>query len=76
MDKDDVIGIIALFIIAIAIFIIGSVLIEDTDTQENIDIYEVQTQQCEHEWIVSSKYDFIFKSYKTISKCAKCGKEV
>lgn len=74
MDKDDVIGIIALFIIAIAIFIIGSVLIEDTDTQENIDIYEVQ--QCEHEWVVSSKYDLLFKSYKTISKCAKCGKEV
>lgn len=33
-------------------------------------------EACQHEWVVTSKYDFILQSYKTISKCSKCGKEV
>lgn len=76
MDKDDVIGIIMFFLVIVAIFIIGSVTIENANTQDNVDIYKAQPKQCEHEWVISSKYDFIFSQYKTISKCSKCGKEI
>lgn len=33
-------------------------------------------ENCEHDWVVTSKYDFFRESYKTITKCSKCGKEV
>lgn len=31
---------------------------------------------CEHEFVVTSDYDFWLRSYKTFSKCIKCGLEV
>ena len=31
---------------------------------------------CEHEFVVSSKFNFWIKSYKTVSICQKCGLEV
>lgn len=33
-------------------------------------------ENCEHDFVITSKYDFWRSSYKTISKCAKCGKIV
>ena len=35
-----------------------------------------EESNCEHDWAITSKYDWIRKSYKTISKCSICGKEV
>ena len=32
---------------------------------------------CEqHEYVITSKYNWFLDKYKTISKCTKCGKEV
>ena len=76
MDKEDVIITIVAFLVVVAFLIIGLLAIKNADTQDNVDIYEVQPKQCEHEWVISSKYDLLFKSYKTISKCAKCGEEI
>lgn len=55
----------------------------------DIDVDAVQSQQleeqhrieslqaeCEHDWVVTSKYDFIWRQFRTISKCSKCGKEI
>lgn len=33
-------------------------------------------ENCEHDFVTTSKYDFWGNSYKIISKCAKCGKIV
>lgn len=33
-------------------------------------------ENCEHDFVITSKYDFWRSSYKTISKCTKCGKIV
>lgn len=33
-------------------------------------------ENCEHVWVVTNKYDIWTNSYKTISKCSECGKEV
>lgn len=35
-----------------------------------------QQENCQHDWVITSKYDFILESYRTITKCSKCGKEV
>lgn len=35
-----------------------------------------QVKECEHDWVVTSKYNFWTESYKTISKCSKCGKVI
>lgn len=32
-----------------------------------------QTNCCEHEFVVMTKYDWIFRTYKPYSKCIKCG---
>lgn len=44
--------------------------IEQQTTQNNIQ------DECVHDWVVTSRYNILTKSYKTISKCSKCGKEV
>lgn len=31
---------------------------------------------CEHDWVITSEYSFWFNSYRTVSKCSKCGKVV
>lgn len=33
-------------------------------------------ENCEHDFVITSKYDFLRSSYKTVSKCTKCGKIV
>lgn len=35
-----------------------------------------EESNCKHDWVITSKYDWIRESYKTISKCSICGKEV
>lgn len=33
-------------------------------------------EYCNHEFVITSKYDWYRESYKTISKCTKCEKEI
>lgn len=39
---------------------------------------KIVQEECEqeHEWVITSKYDFWRNTYRTISKCSKCGKEI
>lgn len=37
---------------------------------------KVLQEECKHDWVVTSKYVLLRDSYKTISKCSKCGKEI
>lgn len=62
-------------IIAIIIAVILLVYVSNKIIIYNNEIPKVQ-QECEHDWVVTSEYDFIFKSYKTVSKCSKCGKKL
>lgn len=36
----------------------------------------IEHKECKHDWVVTSKYSFWTDTYKTISKCSKCGKIV
>lgn len=31
---------------------------------------------CEHDWVVVSKYHFLTQSWRNISKCSRCGEVV
>ena len=44
--------------------------LEIINTEQAIE----QLTECEHDWVVTSKYNFWLKCYKTVSKCSKCGK--
>ena len=37
---------------------------------------KIVQDECKHDWVVTSKYVLLRGSYKTISKCSKCGKEI
>ena len=39
----------------------------DTNNTEN------KTETCQHDWVITSRYSFFTNSYKTVSKCSKCG---
>lgn len=41
-----------------------------------INTNKTEIENCEHDFVITSKYVFWRNSYKTISKCTKCGKVV
>lgn len=50
---------------------------KDLEKQENETINNtVDEEKCEHDWVVTSKYNFLTNAYQTYSKCSKCGKEI
>lgn len=63
-------------IIAIVILLtIFGIVVSYLNSEEHQNILNTM-QNCEHDWVITSKYDFFRESYKTITKCSKCGKEV
>lgn len=37
---------------------------------------KVTETPCDHDWVITSKWDWWRNSYKTVSKCSKCGKVI
>lgn len=67
--------------ILLGIMILGVILLtgctEGTyNSTEQNGIENQIIQECEHDWVVTSEYSWIFESYRTVSKCSKCGKVV
>ena len=57
----------------IGIVVSGNKIYED----EKVNMQETKVQQnCEYDWVITSEYDFMHSSYRTVSKCSKCGKVV
>ena len=71
-----IITIIVLMIIALVsvLLLMGSIKAFEID-KDNKQGSEIQ-ESCEHEWVITSEYSFWFNSYRTVSKCSKCGKVV
>ena len=68
-----VITIIVLLIIAsISVLLLNGAFKAFEIEKNNLDIQ----QSCEHEWVITSEYSFLFNSYRTVSKCSKCGKVI
>ena len=74
------ITLVALVVIIIILLILAGVTLEiimPKITNENANTEPtVKQEHCQHEYVITSKWDFFRESYKTISKCSKCGKEV
>lgn len=66
--------IVSLVIILILVLIVlcGCIEVNENTTEER----KIEVVECEHDWVITSKYDWFFSQYKTISKCSKCGKEI
>lgn len=62
-------------LLIIAGVVISLVMYNKEINQQENTISKAQ-EECEHDWVITSKYDYFRKSYKTISKCSKCGKEI
>ena len=61
-------------VVVVALVLIGYFIIF---TLSSSDFRKVEGDiNCEHEFVVSSKYILLRGQYETISKCIKCGKEV
>ena len=56
-------------VILLGIMILGAALLT-SNQNTNIE------PECEHDWAISSKYSWLTSSYRTVSKCSKCGKVV
>ena len=68
-------------IVLLGIMMLGGLVLltgceyETTNSSQEITQTK-QVKECEHDWVVTSKYNFWTESYKTISKCSKCGKVI
>lgn len=60
-------------IICFTIVLVSIVIAINTNKTETVN---TEIENCEHDFVITSKYDFWRSSYKTISKCTKCGKVV
>lgn len=59
--------------ICFTIVLASIVIAINTNKTETVN---TEIENCEHDFVITSKYDFWRSSYKTISKCTKCGKVV
>ena len=82
-EKQKGITLVSLIVTIIVLVILAGIsvgiLLGSTDiSQHQNSIIQRQKEQedCEHDWVITSKYDYFRECYKTISKCSKCGKEV
>lgn len=64
--------IIVIICIWIVFIVIVAAILSNKETYSPV----TENTECEHEFVVTSKYDWWWRSYKTFSKCVKCGLEV
>ena len=65
--------IISMAIIVAFVLIIGLCIKETPPGPATVETVEVV---CEHDYVTTSKYNWFLGSYKTFSKCTKCGEEI
>lgn len=67
---------ISLAIIVAFIFVMSLCIEETPPGPATVETVTVEQTPCEHNYVTTSKYMWLRQSYKTISKCTKCGKEI
>ena len=71
------VSLITTIIVLIILTMVSITIVVETIQNETINTNQINQQEiCNHEWVITSKYDYMKECYKTISKCSKCGKEV
>ena len=76
-------GIILVTTIFVAIFMIvcfSFMVPAFYDWQKEYEYQQSLTEQaqadCDHDWVITSEFNLLWKSYRTVSKCSKCGKVI
>ena len=59
--------------VIISLFKYSGDLAKERNTTNTVNTVQ---ENCEHDWVIKSEYNWILKSYKTYSVCSKCGKEI
>ena len=62
-------------VVIVALVTCGLATLEKEQSLENEKWLQV-VEECQHDYAITSKYNFLVGRYKTISKCTKCGYEV
>ncbi len=62
--------------LAIIGFLVWGLFDVASDAKVKIYAYEELLEPCEHEFVMSSRYNWFFKQYQIVSKCIKCGKVI
>lgn len=62
-------------LIMMATFIV-TILSVDNQNSQTQQVMTEQHKKCDHEFVMTSKWDSFHQQYKTISKCIKCGLEI
>ena len=57
-----------------AVLLTGCAEVSQNQTASNQEATTIQ--ECQHNWTISSEYSWLTNSYRTVSKCSKCGKVV
>ena len=65
-----------LLICVALVFVFGAFIYGISRYKLDKNELDMGNANCEHEYVISSKYDWWFEQYKTISRCTKCGKEI
>lgn len=55
-------------VVVCGIFVIGLETTSKSEPSVKVD--------CQHEWVVTSKYNWFLNGYKTYSVCSKCGGKI
>lgn len=79
LKREKGITLVALIVTIIVLLILAGISIEmimNTNINEYSNSIIQQEENCQHEYVITSKWDYFKDCYKTISKCSKCGKEV
>ncbi len=78
MDKSNFIILCILIVLVVilggAMILMSGAALKELNTR--MDYTEQIQLGCHHEFAITSEYDFIMGSYRTISKCVKCGKTI
>lgn len=83
--KNKIIKSILIIMIVVVIAVIGGTLFAFLGSteyknykQQQEELQKMQDEmqdKCEHDWVVTSRYNHNHGQYYTFSKCTKCGKE-
>lgn len=76
--RKDIVCAIAIVIICLAFigFLVWGLFDAASDAKVDIYAYEELLEPCQHEFVMSSKYNWFFRQYQIVSKCVKCGKVI
>jgi uncharacterized lipoprotein YajG len=77
-DKILKISVLVIMIIVSVFVLTGCTDTNNTENKTENTTKTVTTQDnkpktCQHDWVITSRYSFFTNSYKTVSKCSKCG---